>query len=136
MITNDDLREEVRRMGLKELRTTEDVEHTFNNHRGTMLVYINSACGCAGGVAVPALDMAMKHTKLPKFFTTIFATTDREATTKARTYFTNEPPSSPSFALMRDGKFLGIIHRSSIQNNTPESVASLLREMFDKHCNN
>ncbi|MBI5020775.1 MAG: BrxA/BrxB family bacilliredoxin [Ignavibacteriales bacterium] len=134
MITNDDLRAEIRKMGLKELRTTVEVEQTFNNHRGTMLVYINSACGCASGVAVPALEIAMKHNKLPNYFTTIFATTDREATAKARSYFATEPPSSPSFAILKDGKFAGIIHRSSIQHNTPENVARMLQEMFDKNC--
>jgi putative YphP/YqiW family bacilliredoxin len=136
MDTHEELKEEVRRMGLQELRTQEEVEKMFTAHSETMLVYINSACGCAAGVAVPALDMAMKHTTLPKTLTTIFATTDREATAKARSYFADEPPSSPSFVLMHDGKFKDIIHRSSIQHNTPENVAFLLKKMFDKHCNN
>ncbi|MBA4312482.1 MAG: BrxA/BrxB family bacilliredoxin [Chlorobiaceae bacterium] len=135
MDTHEELKDEVRQVGLQELKTPEEVENMFSARNGTMLVYINSACGCASGVAVPALDMAMKHTILPKKFTTIFATTDRDATAKARSYFANEPPSSPSFALMQDGKFKDIIHRSSIQHNTPENVAFLLTEMFDKHCN-
>lgn len=121
-------------MGLRELRTQEEVDNIIASNKGAMLLYINSACGCAAGVAVPALEMALRHEKIPGTMATVFATTDKEATAQARSYFLNEPPSSPSFAMMRDGKFMEIIHRSSIQHNTPDNVSFMLREMFDRHC--
>ena len=128
------IKNEVTRLGVKELRTPEDVDTLFANHRGTTLVFVNSVCGCAGGIARPALGMAMKHTVKPDVIATVFASGDREATMRARSYFTNMSPSSPSFALLRDGKLIHMIHRFDIETREPDEVAALLIEAFDKHC--
>src|SRR5574337_807551 len=100
------MRDEVTRLGAQELRTAQDVESVIPNSKGTMLVVVNSTCGCAAGSARPGLTMAMQHSVVPDKVVTVFAGMDKEATAKARSYFNNEPPSSPSFALMRDGRLV------------------------------
>jgi putative YphP/YqiW family bacilliredoxin len=127
-------RDEVTRLGVQELRTPEEVNAVLTNTPGTVLVFVNSVCGCAGGIARPALAQALKHKILPDRVTTVFASGDREATARAREYFTGMPPSSPSVALLRDGKLLHMIHRYQIETSSPDGVAALLRETFDKYC--
>lgn len=129
----DQMRKEVRSMGAEELRTPEDVDSAMKE-KGTTLVFVNSTCGCAGGTARPALSMALKDKTLPGRITTVFAGQDREATERARSYFTNQPPSSPSFALMKDGQLVKMIHRSDIEGRAPEEVAGLLRQTFQENC--
>ena len=129
----DQMRKEVRSMGAEELRTPEDVDEAVNT-KGTTLVFVNSTCGCAGGTARPALHMALKDKALPDRVTTVFAGQDREATERARSYFTDQPPSSPSFALLKDGQLVKMIHRSDIEGRAPEEVAGLLRQTFTEHC--
>lgn len=128
------IKNEVSRLGVKELRTPEEVDAMLSNKKGTTLVFVNSVCGCAGGVARPALAYAMKHSVLPDSIATVFASGDREATMQARSYFTNMPPSSPSFALLRDGKLVHMIHRSDIEIREAGDVAVLLTEAFNKYC--
>jgi len=130
----DQIKSEVTRLGVKELRTPEEVDAVLANQTGTALVFVNSVCGCAGGVARPALRMAIQHSVKPDVIATVFASGDREATARAREYFTNMPPSSPSFALLRDGKLVYMIHRSDIEIRDLEEVAGLLAAAFDKHC--
>lgn len=125
---------EVTRHGIKEMRTPAEVDAVLSNAKGTTLVFVNSVCGCAGGVARPALGMALQHRIRPDVVTTVFASTDREATARAREYFTGMPPSSPSFALLRDGKLLHMIHRSDIETRSAEEVKDLLTAMFHKYC--
>lgn len=127
------IKNEVTKLGVKELRTPEDVDSALKQ-QGTTLVFVNSVCGCAGGIARPALGMAMNHHNRPDRITTVFASTDREATMRARSYFTNMPPSSPSFALLKDGKIIHMIHRSDIEVRDPEQLAGILTDVFDKHC--
>ena len=127
-------KDEVLRYGVQELRTPEDVDAVIGTSKGTVLVFVNSVCGCAGGIARPALRIALQHKTLPNKITTVFASGDREATTRAREYFVDQPPSSPSFALLRDGKLVHMIHRSDIEINTPENVAAMLTSAFDRHC--
>ncbi len=127
-------RDEVTRFGVQELRTPEEVDSVLGKQRGTVLVFVNSVCGCAGGVARPALGLALKHKVLPDKLTTVFASEDREATARAREYFEGMPPSSPSIALLRDGKLVEMIHRHQIEISTPVAVAAMLTEAFDKHC--
>ena len=126
--------EEVTRYGAQELRTPEEVDAVLGKSNGTVLVFVNSVCGCAGGVARPALGLAMKHKNLPDAVTTVFASGDREATAHAREYFTGMPPSSPSFALLRDGKLVSMIHRSDIEISTPPDIAARLTAAFDTYC--
>ena len=128
------IKEQVTRLGVKELTTPADVDATLSGTSGTALVFVNSVCGCAGGIARPALQMAMGHKVLPDVIATVFASTDREATMRARSYFAGMPPSSPSFALLRDGKLIQMIHRSDIEIREPEEVAALLTSAFDSHC--
>lgn len=127
-------RDEVTRLGVQELRTPEEVDAVLTNTQGTVLVFVNSVCGCAGGIARPALAQALKHKILPNKLTTVFASGDREATARAREYFVGMPPSSPSVALLQDGKLLQMIHRYQIETSTPGGVAAMLTETFDKYC--
>jgi putative YphP/YqiW family bacilliredoxin len=124
---------EVTTLGVKELRTPEEVDATLSR-KGTILVFVNSVCGCAGGVARPALRMAIQHTVKPDVVATVFASGDREATAQARSYFNGMPPSSPSFALLRDGKLVHMIHRSDIEISEPQNIAHMLTASFDKYC--
>lgn len=128
------IKEQVARLGVRQLTTPAEVDDALAGSKGTALVFVNSVCGCAGGIARPALQMAMRHKVLPDAVTTVFASTDREAAMRARSYFTGMPPSSPSFALLRDGKLLKMIHRSDIEIREPEEVAALLTAAFDAHC--
>jgi len=128
------IREQVSRLGVDELTTPAEVDTLLADRKGTTLIFVNSVCGCAGGIARPALAMAMKHGVQPDRIATVFASSDREATMRARSYFTGMPPSSPSFALLRDGKLIQMIHRSDIEIREPEEVATLLTTAFDSHC--
>ncbi len=129
----EEIRRQTRSLGIEELRTPGDVDDTIKNSKGTLLIFVNSTCGCAGGIARPALDMALKGQNIPDNLATVFAGQDKDATERARSYFTNQPPSSPSFALMKDGRFLGMIHRSNIEGRDPETVAELLKNFFGLH---
>ncbi len=129
------MREEVTRLGATELRTPQEVDATIPTSHGTMLVVINSTCGCAGGTARPALGKALQHVAKPQHLTTVFASTDREATARVRQLIgTDIPASSPSFALFRDGKMVEMIHRYQIEGHTVDQVTKALTEAFDKHC--
>ena|ERR1041385_622437 len=127
------IKNEVTRLGVKELLTPEEVDATLSQ-KGTTLIFVNSVCGCAGGVARPALGLAMKHSVKPDVIATVFASSDREATMRAREYFTGMPPSSPSFALLRDGQLVSMIHRSNIEISDAYEVAKMLTDLFDKYC--
>ena len=128
------MRDEVTRLGARELRTPQEVDATIPNSKGTLLVVVNSTCGCAAGAARPALAKALQHSAPPDQIVTVFAGIDKEATSQARSYFNNEPPSSPSFALMRDGKLIKMIHRSSIEGRGADQVALQLIETFNENC--
>jgi len=125
---------EVTRLGVKELRTAEDVDALLAQHRGTALVFVNSVCGCAGGIARPALRLAMQSSVKPDIIATVFASSDKEATQRVRSYFTNMPPSSPSFGFLRDGRLVYMIHRSDIETRSPQEVAELLIGAFQMFC--
>lgn len=133
-LISQQFRNEVTQLGVEELRTPEEVDGVLSNSRGTVLVFVNSVCGCAGGIARPALARALKHNVLPDKLTTVFASEDRDATARAREYFEGMPPSSPSVALLKDGQLVHMLHRHDIEMSTPEGVAAMLREAFDKYC--
>jgi putative YphP/YqiW family bacilliredoxin len=128
------IKDQVSRLGVTELTTPAEVDNLLRGQKGTALIFVNSVCGCAGGIARPALGMAMKHAVRPDRIATVFASSDREATMQARSYFTGMPPSSPSFAILRDGQLVHMIHRSDIEIREPEEVASLLTAAFERHC--
>lgn len=129
------MREELTQLGVKELRNSTDVDEAMKQ-QGVTLVVINSVCGCAAGSARPGVAMALKHTNLPDHLTTVFAGQDIEATQRVREYFSDQPPSSPSIALMKDGVLAHMIHRHHIEGRTPEMIAQALTFAFDDHCKN
>ncbi|KMY54700.1 MULTISPECIES: BrxA/BrxB family bacilliredoxin [Bacillaceae] len=126
-------REEITAAGYTQLQTPEEVEETFAK-KGTTLVMINSVCGCAGGIARPAAAHSIHHDKRPDHLVTVFAGQDKEATAKARSYFVGYPPSSPSFALLKDGELCTMVERHEIEGHDPMSVVQKLQDAFDKYC--
>ncbi|MFL6562569.1 MAG: BrxA/BrxB family bacilliredoxin [Bacillus sp. (in: firmicutes)] len=126
-------RQEIVSAGYKELKTPEEVEAALEQ-KGTTLVMINSVCGCAGGIARPAAAHALHYDKRPDQLVTVFAGQDKEATEKARSYFTGYPPSSPSFALLKDGKIISMVERHQIEGYDPATVVSKLQSEFDEYC--
>src|SRR5262249_14507903 len=109
------MRAELTRLGFKELRTPAEVDTTLAGSKGTVLVVVNSICGCAAGKARPAVALALEHGARPDTLTTVFAGQDTEATGRARAYFTGYPPSSPSIALLREGKLVWMLERRDIE---------------------
>lgn len=119
--------------GYKEMTTPEEVD-TELSKEGTTLVLINSVCGCAGGVARPAAANAIHYDRRPDHLVTVFAGQDREATEQARTYFEGYPPSSPSFAFLKDGEIVTMIGRHDIEGFSAIDVMNKLQAIFDEHC--
>jgi putative YphP/YqiW family bacilliredoxin len=127
-------REELKSIGIEELRTSQEVEATLGNKEGTVLVVVNSICGCAAANARPAVAEALKAEPKPDVLTSVFAGQDVEATERAREYFAPQPPSSPSVALMRDGKLVFMLHRERIEGRPSEAIADDLKEAFSLYC--
>ena len=128
------MREELTRIGVEELRTPDDVERTLENNQGTVMVVVNSICGCAAGKARPGIARALQHPVRPDKVATVFAGADIEATEKARSYFTGYAPSSPSIALLKDGKLVWMLERRQIEGRDAAEVAQELTTAFDQHC--
>lgn len=128
------MREDVRRIGARELKTVAEVDAALGDAKGTTLVFVNSVCGCAAGGARPALEAALKHAVRPQSVVTVFAGQDVDATNRARQYFSDYQPSSPSFALLRDGEPVFIVHRHMIEGRSPGLVVKDLTDAFDKYC--
>jgi putative YphP/YqiW family bacilliredoxin len=128
------MREELTRMGVEELRTPEDVQKTIEDSEGTVMVVVNSICGCAAGKARPGIARALQHEVRPDKVGTVFAGADIEATEKARSYFTGYEPSSPSIALLKDGQLVYMMERRQIEGKDASQVASELIQAFDQHC--
>jgi len=128
------MRDELTRIGFQELKTPEDVDQAFTNMKGTALVVVNSVCGCAAGLARPAVAHSLQHDVKPDHLYTVFAGQEKEATARAREYFEGFAPSSPSFALMKDGKLLGMVERHQIENNDLATISGLLTSLYDQHC--
>ncbi|MDP4468323.1 bacilliredoxin BrxB [Staphylococcus hyicus] len=126
-------RQEMENAGYEQLTTAEEVDSVFSKE-GTTLVMINSVCGCAGGIARPAASHALHYDVLPDRLVTVFAGQDKEATQRARDYFEGYAPSSPSFALMKDGKITEMIERHQIEGHDVMDVITQLQRLFDKYC--
>lgn len=126
-------RQEIVAAGYTELTTGEDVEKALAKE-GTTLVMVNSVCGCAGGIARPAAAHSLHYDKRPDHLVTVFAGQDKEATEKARSFFTGYPPSSPSFALLKDGKLITMIERHEIEGHDPMAVVNKLQNAFEEYC--
>ena len=128
------MRAEMTQMGATELRSAEAVDATLADQHGTMLVFVNSVCGCAAGNARPALAMALGSEVKPDQVVTVFAGQDLDATARARQYFAEYQPSSPSMALLRDGEVVHFVHRHQIEGRSPQSIAENLVQAFEKYC--
>ncbi len=127
------MRQELTTVGAVECRTPADVDATLKTPGVTMMV-VNSVCGCAAGKARPGIAMALQHPNRPDTLATVFAGADVDATNRAREYFTGFPPSSPSIALLRDGKLLYMVERRDIESRSADAIADLLTMAFDKFC--
>jgi putative YphP/YqiW family bacilliredoxin len=128
------MRGEMVQMGARELTTVAEVDQALGDQRGTTLVFVNSVCGCAAGNARPALRLALAHAVKPQEVVTVFAGQDLEATARARQFFADYAPSSPSVALLRDGEVVHFVHRHQIEGRSPHDVAANLTAAFDKYC--
>jgi len=127
------MRAELTRVGARELRTPADVDAALRGP-GTVMIVVNSVCGCAAGKARPGIAMALQHAPRPDFVGTVFAGADLDATSRAREAFAPYPPSSPSVGLLRDGKLIYMLERRQIETRDAESIAAMLTAAFDEHC--
>jgi putative YphP/YqiW family bacilliredoxin len=128
------MREELTRLGIEELRSAADVDRVLLGYPGTTMVVVNSICGCAAGRMRPAVRLALQHPTIPNSIVSVFAGQDEEATERARSYFTGYPPSSPSIAILRDGKLLYMMQRHQIETRDAGAIAADLRAAFDQYC--
>jgi putative YphP/YqiW family bacilliredoxin len=128
------MRQELTRLGVQETRTPEEVDALLGSHPGTVMMVINSMCGCAAGRARPGIALSLTHKIVPDKVATVFAGGDLEATARVREYLHDYPPSSPSVALFRDGKPVFMLHRHQIENRDADEVAKSLTEAYDQFC--
>ncbi len=128
------MRQELTQLGVEELRTPDAVDAAVTSGSGTLMIVVNSVCGCAAGKARPGVALALRHAHTPDRVATVFAGADVEATDRARSYFTGYPPSSPSIALFRDGALVYMLERRDIENRDAYAIASQLTDAFDKFC--
>jgi len=127
------MREELTRLGVKEMRTAAEVDQALTAD-GTVMVVVNSVCGCAAGKARPGVALALRHPVTPDRVTTVFAGADGEATARVRSYFTGYPPSSPSIAILRSGELVFMMERSRIEGRMADAIAAELTAAFDRFC--
>jgi putative YphP/YqiW family bacilliredoxin len=128
------MRQELTRLGVEELRTVQAVDALLQRPSTTVMLVVNSMCGCAAGRARPGIALALEHPVTPDVVATVFAGGDIEATERARAWLAPNPPSSPSIAILRDGQVLYMMHRHQIENQTAEAIARDLTEAFDRVC--
>ena len=128
------MRQELTNLGIRELRTPADVDAAVAANAGTLMIVVNSVCGCAAGKARPGIALALRHATTPDRVATVFAGADVEATERARSYFTGYPPSSPSIALFRDGSLVYMLERRNIENRDAYAIAQELTSAFDRFC--
>jgi putative YphP/YqiW family bacilliredoxin len=128
------MREELTRLGVQETRTPEDVDAILGTQSGTVMMVINSMCGCAAGRARPGIALSLRHGVLPDTVATVFAGGDLEATARVREYLSDYPPSSPSVALFKNGKPVFMLERHQIENRDATDIAKSLTEAFDQFC--
>ena len=127
------MRAELTRLGVRELRTAADVDDAVST-KGTVMIVVNSVCGCAAGKARPGIALALEHARRPDLVGTVFAGADIDATERAREYFAPYPPSSPSVGLLRDGALVFMLERRDIENRDAASIAQRLSSAFDEYC--
>ena len=128
------MREDLTRFGVEETRSPEAVDNAIQKTDGTVMVVVNSVCGCAAGLARPAIGMALKHSVKPDKVITVFAGADIDATQRARSYFKGYFPSSPSVGIIQNGKTVFMLERHQIEGRDPVSIAKNLTDAFDQLC--
>jgi putative YphP/YqiW family bacilliredoxin len=128
------MRDELTQIGFDELLTAEAVDDALSAADGTVLVVVNSVCGCAAGLARPGVRLALEHSTRPDRLATVFAGMETDAVARARGYFTGYPPSSPQMGLLKDGRLMYMLERSDIEGRSAEAIAADLRAAFDQHC--
>jgi len=128
------MRRDLTQHGVEEARTPEDVDRMLGPASGTVLMIVNSVCGCAAGKARPAVGMALQHSTRPAKVATVFAGGDEAAVAHLRALLRDFPPSSPSMALFQDGKPVYMLHRSDIERREAPEIAGLLTQVFDRFC--
>jgi putative YphP/YqiW family bacilliredoxin len=128
------MRQELTRLGVKELRTPEAVDEALKDSTGTTLVVVNSVCGCSARMARPAVAIALQNPIKPDNLTTVFAGQDGEATARARSYFTGYPPSSPQIGLLKDGELVFMLERWQIESRAADEIAHDLVNAFNRFC--
>ncbi|MGB1730135.1 MAG: BrxA/BrxB family bacilliredoxin [Crocinitomicaceae bacterium] len=128
------MKEDLTSVGFKELSTTEDVDTAIQNTSGTLLVVVNSVCGCAAGNMRPGVKLSVEGDKSPDALTTVFAGVDTDAVAQARKYFLPYPPSSPSVALFKDGKLVHFLERHHIEGGSAEMISNNLKAAYAEFC--
>ena len=128
------MRKELTDLGVQELRTPAAVDKAVTDPSGTLMIVVNSVCGCAAGKARPGIALALRHANKPDRVASVFAGADVDATERARGYFTGYPPSSPSIALFQNGTLVYMLERRNIENRDAYSIAMELTQAFDKYC--
>ena len=126
------MRSDLTQYGVEEARTPEDVDKLLGPQSGTVLMVVNSVCGCAAGRARPAVGLALQYPVRPAKVATVFAGGDEAAVARLRAVLSEYPPSSPSMALFRDGKPLFLLHRSDIERRDPGEIAAILTDAFER----
>jgi putative YphP/YqiW family bacilliredoxin len=128
------MRADLTQYGIEEARTPADVDRLLQPGNGTVLMVVNSVCGCAAGRARPAVGLALQHPVRPSKTATVFAGGDEAAVAHLRDILAEYPPSSPSMTLFRDGQPVYVLHRSDIERRQPQEIAGLLKDAFDQFC--
>jgi len=128
------MREDLTRFGVEETRTPEELDDVIRNTKGTVMVVVNSVCGCAAGLARPGIGTALQHPVKPDRVVTVFAGADIAATERARSYFKGYFPSSPSVGILQDGRIVYMLERHQIEGRNPEAIAKDLTNAFDRFC--
>jgi putative YphP/YqiW family bacilliredoxin len=129
------MREELTRLGIEEAKTPDAVDHAVTSTRGTLMLVVNSICGCAAGKMRPGLRMALQNSPAtPTRSISVFAGQDQEATAQARQHFAGQPPSSPSIGIFRDGQLVYFMPRAAIETRDAMSIAQELQSAFAKYC--
>ena len=128
------MKEDLTNVGFEQLIDSESVDQFLTQESGTLLVVVNSVCGCAAGNMRPGVKLSLKHSKKPEILTTVFAGVDTDAVSQARKYFLPYPPSSPSIALFKDGKLVHFLERHHIEGGSAQMIAANLAAAYDAYC--
>lgn len=128
------MKEDLTNVGFEQLNDSDSVDQFLTQESGTLLVVVNSVCGCAAGNMRPGVKLSLQHSKKPEILTTVFAGVDTDAVSQARKYFLPYPPSSPSIALFKDGKLVHFLERHHIEGGSAQMIAANLAAAYDAYC--